>query len=650
MGPEKKIKQTGVNMYLPHFLILVFAFILYGNTLTYDYVLDDLIVIKENSFTKQGISGIREIFSYDSFTGFFGTEKKLVAGGRYRPLSIASFAIEYSLLGGLNPFVSHLINILLYALTGSLIYMLFIKLVRPLPGKPWHLSLAFVASLLFMAHPVHTEVVANIKGRDEIFALMFPLMTLWLTLRYLENRKPLLLILANICFFFGLLSKENAIMFAVMVPLTLYFFTRPPLKKNLLIAGSLSFTALVFIFIRFLVLGYINSGELPKELLNNPFLEATTGQRFGTILYTLGLYVKLLLYPYPLTHDYYPYHIPLIPFADWRSVLSLAVYLCMIVYAAYRFRRKDVIAYGIVFYMLTLFIVSNLLFPVGTFMNERFIYMPSLGFVLIPAYVITHTLPSVLKNDTTWKSAATVIMILVLAMFTFLTYSRNKVWKDNFTLFTTDVLVSENSVKCNISAGGDYQKKAAAETDPVKQAEYYQFSVKYLEKALSIYPLAVNGLVLYGNVLTLYKKDHKQAIVQYLKVLDFDPFNKNAFSNTLQVLGSVDNVRESDYKVMILKRLYAINPDNTDVNYSLGKLYGQFKGNLDSACYYLERSISLDPGNLGAYKDLGIVYSMRGEYTKAMEIFSKAEKIDPSDQQVRQNIQITRQIMNQTRK
>ena len=152
---------------------------------------------------------------------------------------------------------------------------------------------------------------------------------------------------------------------------------------------TLLFTATVFVFIRFLVLGYFNSTDLPKELLNNPFLEATLNQKAGTILYTLGIYIKLLFFPHPLTHDYYPYHIPLVSMADIRAIVPLFIYLGMIIYAILKINRKDFIAYGILFYMLTLFIVSNLLFPVGTFMNERFIYMPSLGFVLVIAFLIS---------------------------------------------------------------------------------------------------------------------------------------------------------------------------------------------------------------------------------------------------------------------
>jgi tetratricopeptide (TPR) repeat protein len=553
-------------------------------------------------------------------------------------------------MGGLNPFFSHLINILLYALTGSMIFIIFSRLLKAPPGNPWYQGIPFLVSMIFMAHPVHTEVVANIKGRDEIFALLFSLLAVWLTIRFFDTKKTAMLLLANLCFFFGLLSKENAIMFAVMIPLTIYFFTNISLKKNITAAASFFFTALVFVFIRFLVLGYINSGELPRELLNNPFLDATQNEKYATIFYTLGLYIKLLLFPHPLTHDYYPYHIPLVSLADWKAILSILLYCGLIVYSVVKFKSKDIIAFGIIFYLLTLFIVSNLLFPVGTFMNERFIYMPSLGFALILASLIVNKLPAILKKGANYKNTAMVVSVLILLLFTIRTYTRNKVWKDNFTLFSSDVIVSENSVKCNVSAGGDYQEKAKLEPDTLKKIEYYERSIKYLEKAISIYPKASNGLVLYGNVLSVYKKDYKKAILQYLDVLSFDPYNSIAYSNTILVLVSLDNAREFSYKMGVLKRLYSVNPNHAEVNYNLGKLYGQFKGNLDSASWFLERAVNLDSGNLAAYKDLGIVYSMKGNYAKALEVFSKAEKLDPSDQQVRQNIMITYQIMNQQRK
>ena len=96
-------------------LMLLFAlgFFLYANTFGHDYSQDDAIVITDNMFTTQGVKGFGGILQYDTFYGFFKEEgkAKLVAGGRYRPFSLLTFALEYSIFGE-NPTVSHIVNAL----------------------------------------------------------------------------------------------------------------------------------------------------------------------------------------------------------------------------------------------------------------------------------------------------------------------------------------------------------------------------------------------------------------------------------------------------------------------------------------------------------------------------------------------------------
>jgi tetratricopeptide (TPR) repeat protein len=637
-----------INKYLPHITLVLFAFLLYGNTLTYDYTLDDLMVIKQNSFTTKGLKGIPDIFSYDSFTGFFGKEKKLVSGGRYRPLSIATFAIEYQFTGNLNPSLSHFINILLYGLTGILIFLLLKKLIPGNKGSPWFFSLPFMVAFLFLAHPVHTEVVANIKGRDEILALLFSLYSAWFAILFVETRKITYLVACAGMLFLGLMSKENAIAFVLITPLIIAYFYKEPLPGLLRIAGTLSVVALLFVFIRFLVLGYLNSGDLPRELLNNPFIDANVSQKIGTILLTLGLYIKLLLFPFTLTHDYYPYHIPLTEFSALPSILSGVIYI-ILVFLAFWLRKEKVIAISIWIYLVPLFIVSNIIFPVGTFMNERFIYFSSLGFILAAIYIIWYKIPEFLPRKIYYHKLVLIFLFFVVLTFTGRTITRNVVWKDNFTLFTSDVKTSVNSVKCNIAAGGEWMKEAESQKDSSLIREYFDRSVGYLEKAIEIYPNATNGLVLYGNALAKYKKDFKASIRQYLKVLEFDPYEPNAFKNTLIVLNSLPDQSDFSYKITVYKKLLAVYPDNPEVNARLGKIYGQFKSNIDSAQFFLERAYNSSPGDPAICKDLGIVYGIKGNYSKAISFLSKAGQLNPNDPTISQNIAITRQMMAKTK-
>ena len=643
------INAKSFDGYLPHLIIIAFAFALYCNTLFYDYTLDDLIVIKENAFTKKGVEGLAGIFKYDSFTGFFGVQKTLVAGGRYRPLSIATFAIEYQLFNGFNPFFSRLVNIFLYGITGMLIMIIFLRLMMPKPINKWYLTIPFITAMLFIAHPVHTEVVANIKGRDEILSLLFSLASLWFALRYLDKNKIYFFLLSGLSFFLGMLSKENAIMFLFIIPLTIYFFTKHPLKKNLYCTVFLFIAALLFIFIRFLVLGYLNSPELPKELLNNPFLFATDSQKIGTIMLTLGLYIKLLFFPHPLTHDYYPYHIQLIDFTDAKSIIPLILYSGLLLYAISKFKRKDPISYGILFFMSTLFIVSNLLFSVGTFMNERFIYMPSLGFVFIISDFLVNILPKIIQSKKTSSAILQFVFVLILLPYTIKTITRNHIWKDDFTLFTSDVKISENSLKCNTSAGGKYLEKAQMDQSREEKERDFEMALKYLGKAVSIYPYNNNSLILLGNTLVFYHNDYKGAIDKYMNVLSFDPYDKNAYSNLFKVLAAIDDAKETDFKLGILLKMNQFNSENSELNYLLGKLYGQYKGKFDSATFFLVKATKLSPENPLLFKDLGIVYGLQKDYTNALQAFQTALKLDPNDPQIRQNISITDHLIEQNK-
>ncbi len=126
------VPSTSISVfdkYKIHFLLFLFASLLYANTLQNQYASDDTLVYTSNQFTQKGIAGLKEIFTNDAFVGFFGERgKTLVAGGRYRPLSIATFALEVQFFGKNNPAISHAINALLYGLCVVMIYILLLEL------------------------------------------------------------------------------------------------------------------------------------------------------------------------------------------------------------------------------------------------------------------------------------------------------------------------------------------------------------------------------------------------------------------------------------------------------------------------------------------------------------------------------------------
>src|SRR6187455_424646 len=88
------------------FVVGLFGFLLYANTLSHGYVLDDFSAIKENNIVRQGTAAIPEIFKTSYRQGYLS-----VKDGLYRPLSLALFAIEWNYFPD-QPGASHFINVL----------------------------------------------------------------------------------------------------------------------------------------------------------------------------------------------------------------------------------------------------------------------------------------------------------------------------------------------------------------------------------------------------------------------------------------------------------------------------------------------------------------------------------------------------------
>ncbi|MDR2801596.1 MAG: glycosyltransferase family 39 protein, partial [Prevotellaceae bacterium] len=267
-----------MKQYLPKWvygLILALVFAFYGNTLFNHYALDDTMVITQNEYVKRGLSNIPKILKYDTFKGRYGDVAINLPGGRYRPLSVVSLALEYELFTdsetkqiiqdkldkGQNdddaallvetplPYVNHFVNILLYAITAVVLLFIMLRLFPLESTTGWRalFNVPVLTVIFFVAHPVHSEVVANIKGRDEIMTLLGALCALYFTLRWLDTNKLKHLVYASLAFLLGLFSKENAITFLVVIPITMYLIR--PCSAKFMICSLLS-ALLVFPFFK----------------------------------------------------------------------------------------------------------------------------------------------------------------------------------------------------------------------------------------------------------------------------------------------------------------------------------------------------------------------------------------------------------------
>jgi tetratricopeptide (TPR) repeat protein len=653
------------------FLALI-TFILYANTLNLKYTLDDRLVITDNKFTKQGIHGIKKILFSDSFDGFYGEKKNLLPGGRYRPLAQITFAIEYQIFGGINPFFSHLGNLICFALICILIFILLNELNKPPPNTIWYLSLTFITTVLYIAHPIHTEAVANTKGRDELFCMLFSLITILLVLKYLNTNKILYLLIYSVCFFLALMSKETAITFLVIIPLTIYFFKNYNFKKIIISILPLLLATFAYGIIRYKALGFmLNSGTIEKELLNNPYVNATISDKYATIFYTMALYFKLLIFPHPLTHDYYPKQIPIIGWTDFRAIISLLIFIFLAFYALKGLKKKNPISYWILFYLLTFSIVSNLLVNIGAFMNERFVFIPSLGFCFALSYFLIIEIKKYFKVQNIANKITLTLIIILFAGYSVKTITRNHVWYDDFTLFTTDVKTSENSAKCTVSAAGMLIERSEKIKDTIQKKDYLYLAIKYLQKGTSLHSTYIAGWVLYGNAY-LYLDKYDEAFICYNNCININPAHSDGTTNMLTLGQNSLNKKRFYIAYKAFKRLLTVNPDkfeyctgmaqvyeNTDKPDSallimnsyvaknpndyrgynrLGQIWGQRKNNIDMSLLYLNKAIQLKPDDASILQNMGVAYGIKGMYKESLEALQKALKYKPDDPMTYQNM------------
>lgn len=518
-----------ISNLVPALILFFVAFGLYIQSVGFEYVLDDQIVLTKNDFVKKGFGGIKDILTTESMTGYFKEQKNLIVGGRYRPLSIVTFAIEHALFGPDNSTVSHFVNVLLYGLTALLLFRIMAILFPVKKDQKWYFSMPFIATLLFVLHPIHSEVVANVKGRDEIMTLMGSLAAMYYSLKYVKTEKIYLLILAAFTFFLALMSKENALTFIAVIPFSIYFFSNASFKKIAAVTIPLILVGVAFIALRTSVIGYLlDSGKQVTDIMNNPFADMNGSQKYATIVYTLLVYLKLLIFPVQLTHDYYPYHIPIMNWGDWRVILSLIVHLILGVVALLGLKRKSVFSFAIIVYLATLSITSNLPFTVGTFMNERFVYISSIGFCIALAYMLLEKLPQLGQKITYFrevpimKSMGLGIVALCCLGFTAKTIDRVPAWETPLTLNSAAIKVSKNSARANLFVGTAIFENYKVEEDNTKKQEMLKDVNFYINKSLEINPRYGSALTMKGGLIAedyKFNRDIDQLLTGFEKVL-----------------------------------------------------------------------------------------------------------------------------------
>jgi len=648
-------------------IVSVFGFILYMNTLGNDYALDDVAVIIKNKFIQKGFSGIPTILTTFYWQGYWDLN-----AGLYRPLSLILFAIEWQLFPD-APHIYHFINIVLYAAIGFLLFNTLIKLLPKL-----NLIFPFVVSLIFIAHPIHTEVVANIKSADELLCFLFFLLSINSLLNYISSNSKKKLIFSLIYFFISLFAKESAASFVLIIPLLIYFFTSGSIKTNRNISLLFLLVTGIFLAIHSIVLSNVGLPRVSYSYHDNSILLSNVfSQRMATAIFIMGNYLKLLFIPYPLSYDYSFNQIPITSFSNIIVIVSIIIYIGMFVYAVIRFRKRDLISFSILFYLITMFLVSNLVVLIGSTMAERFLFIPSLSFCLAFGFILTK-LTKQIDAKNTYTNVSNFIKInskvfipvaALLLIYSFTTISRNSDWKDNYSLFKHDVSSASNSGRTHFNYGTELLNKFALhENDTTKKVNELDTVISELMTAIKIDPnesLPFNNLEValeqYYNCGKNYPKliEYSNEAMKYIPkdttlplVLGKAYYKNKDFTEAIKFLGQAEEngchseelynlmggvyMMRYDFKHSIeaYKNAIDINPDHAINYYNLGCVYVNMNDNKDAVPLF-KKTLELEPQNKLALRLISLAYKSLGDkenerlYTEMYKAISRSATNNP---------------------
>ena len=554
---NKVQSSSSKKKWLPIIALIIIVFLYYGNTLSNGYSLDDdLVTTTDNSVherVEKGISAIPEIFT----THYVQTDRQQY---EYRPMVTSSFAIEYQFFGGKTinkrASISHLINVMLYALLIVLIYLLIFKLF---PDKDW--IFPFIVALLFLIHPVHSEVVNNIKCRDELFVMIFGLFGTFSFLKYVDSdyKKWIHLVLGILVLMLSILSKKVGITFIVLIPLILYFFRNVKIRKFAVLFSLM----LIGFFVFFLLKKIAVSDGVVREVMffENPLYFAESNlERIPMFFYSIMYYLKMMIFPAPLVYYYGYDQIEIVGWSNPFVWVGVVFVFSGVFFAIKRIRKKEMWAFGFLFFMFGVGGGANLLFPAVGIVAERFVFTGSFGLIFLVGYYGLELFEK--QKLSKYKLAFYGISAgLTLLSFSQIT-ARNKDWNSRFSLYKNDIKKLPNSAKAHSLLGTEYVAKADSisrvpGSSHVLYMGYIDSAILEFESGIGVYDGYFNCANNAGALLFSRKKDYARAKPFFSKALEYKPTYVEALFNYGSCL-------ESDYKgiVELQKILSVINLDS----------------------------------------------------------------------------------------
>lgn len=601
-------------------VFFVWAYILYGNTILNKFSIDDSLYTK-NAMVRQGFKAIPKIF-----TSYLIDVEKNVGGQRtdYRPIAKATYAIEYGLWGE-KPGRSHLVSVLFYFFASLVTFYVLRRLLIN-----YNILFPVLITILFMAHPVHTEVVASLKSRDEILAYLFGMLGMHTLLTYTYTNKLRYLFYTAALFILGCISKLSALPFLGLYLLVLYYFTNMKPRKILI--------ALVLIFIAGALAYIIPRVMLPPTYRTNfyfenaLYFEKNIWLRLGTAMLSLLFYLKILIYPYPLLYYYGFNTIPLSSLFTTQALLSVLIYSVLLVYSLLNLRKKTFLSFAILWYLIGISMYSNLVSPAVGVVAERFVFLGSLGFIMVLVFLIFRifrTDPKSLTIELPSRLKIIALVVLITVPYTFLTINRNKDWRNMMSLFKKDIPRLSTSAKANYQYAGFLLTSLYNDENFLKYGvsnQYLRETIKkHLRISLNVYP-SYNALNDIGTIFLFVEKQYDSALYFFRKAVDYDSTLTPGWINMGMAYRQLGDYKKS---MDCYQKVLDLEPKQIKAYFAIADLYFDM-GEISKAVRMNELMMKKYPDFDMPYINIGNYHMQKQDTAGAVQYWEEAAKRNPT--------------------
>jgi len=602
---KKIIKKTSAPNYfagagsalLLTAVISFIAIVIYSNTFQVPFQFDDQISILGNPAVKD-LGNLKAIFQF-SPTRFF---------------TYVTFALNYY-FNELNVFGYHLVNLIIHICV-SLLVMWFVHLtfatpaVKDTPPAVHKKTIAFLAALLFVVHPIQTQAVTYMVQRLASLATLFYLATLCLYIKGRLMQQAGAAQKYSICLFsaaavtaiVGMFTKETVFTLPFAILLYEFYFFRSTFIYNW------KFLVLLLTFCLLIPLIIFSTGSIDFNKLR-AMQEGPEGvvyisplEYFVTQFRVLVTYLRLFILPMNqnLDYDYPVAH----TFFNFQTMTSFFALLALAGAGIWSFSKHRIISFAIFWFFLTLSIESSFI-PIRDVIFEHRLYLPMAGLSLLFVIMLYNLFG--ISNARLFYT----FMVIILACFALLTFVRNTVWRDEVMLWNDAIEKAPNKVRPYNNRGRAYGNKGE-----------YDKAMADFKQAININPRCAEAYYNLGLVFAL-KGDNDKAIELYDQALKLYPNYAAAYNNRGLVLA---NKKEFDRAIKDYDQALRITPRSPDVYYNRGLAY-YYKQDYDQAIADYNQALLLNPRYSNAYHNRAIAYYMKKEYQKALEDIERMQQL-----------------------